>query len=148
MNTNGIFSFFSKRKWVLAALFIIIPVGFLCKFYTGPAHRWFNNYGAGLLYEVFWCLVVFFFIPAKKYTTPIAISVFVITSILEILQLWHPWFLQQARSTFLGRALLGTTFVWWDFPHYLLGCAVGWLCMRVISRTFDRPDPPPKPAAK
>ena len=145
MNTNNIASFFLKRKWIFAALFIVTPAGFLCKWYSGPAHRWFNNYGAGLLYEVFWCLVVFLFIPHKKHTTPIAISVFVITSILEILQLWQPWFLQQVRSSFPGSALLGTTFVWWDFPHYLLGCAIGWLFMRTICKTFQKPDLPSKP---
>jgi hypothetical protein len=63
----------------------------------------------------------------------IAIGVFVVTSLLEVLQLWHPWALEQARATFLGRALLGTTFAWWDFPHYALGCALGWVWMRGIS---------------
>ena len=137
---SSIVSFFLKRKWILLSLCIITLTGFLFKSYLGPAHKWFNDYGAGLLYEVFWCLVVFFFIPAKKYTTPIAISVFVITSILEVLQLWRPPILQQIRSTFLGQALLGTTFVWRDLPHYVLGCFIGWLWMRTLSKGFDRVD--------
>lgn len=137
MNTNGIISFFLKRKWILLLLCIITPAGFLFKGYCGPGHKWFNDYGAALPYEVFWCLVIFFFIPARKHATPIAISIFVITSILEILQLWHPWFLQNARSTFLGKTFLGTTFVWWDFPHYLLGCLIGWFSMRALAKGFD-----------
>ena len=133
MNTNDILLSFLKRKWIFVTLLIVTAGGFQFKWYYGPGHSWFNNYGAGVLYEVFWCLAVFFFIPRKKYATSIAVSVFVITSILETLQLWSPWFLQQARSTFLGKALLGTTFVWWDFPHYLLGCTIGWLCMQALS---------------
>ena len=128
-------SFLLKRRWILLSLCIVTPAGFLFKSYTGPAHTWFNNYGAGLLYEVFWCLVVFFFMPSKKKATTIAISVFVITSILEILQLWQLPVLNELRRSFCGRALLGTTFVWWDFPHYALGCFIAWLWMRALSKT-------------
>jgi hypothetical protein len=53
------------------------------------------------------------------------VAVFAVTCALEVLQLWHPAPLEAVRGTFLGRTLLGTTFVWWDFPHYALGCALG-----------------------
>jgi hypothetical protein len=142
MNIRNIVSFFSKRKWVLVALFIVTPAGFLSKSYSGTGHKWFNEYAGGVLYEVFWCLVVFFFAPKKKYATTIALAVLLITCILETLQLWQPLFLQQVRSSFLGKALLGTTFVWWDFPHYVLGCLIGWLCMRAISKKSEEPKPP------
>ena len=139
MNTgkmSGFVCFFLKRKWILFSLCIITLAGFLSKYYSGPGHKWFNDYSAGLLYEVFWCLVVFFFIPLPKYATPIAMSVFVVTCMLEILQLWHPWFLQQMRSTFLGKTVLGTTFVWWDFPHYVIGSFIGWVLIRKIPTKF------------
>jgi len=123
------------RKWILLSLCLVTPLGFLFKFYAGPGHIWFNDYGAGLLYEVFWCLVVFFFMPHRKYITRIALWVFVITCILETLQLWHPHFLQLIRSTFLGAALIGTTFVWLDFPHYILGCLLAWLWMFALSNS-------------
>jgi hypothetical protein len=132
MNTGTIISFFLKRRWILAALFIVTPAGFLFKLYSGPAYHWFNDYGAAVMYEIFWCIVIFFFCPRKSAVTKIAVGVFLATSFLEVLQLWHPLFLQQIRSTFLGGALLGTTFVWWDFPHYALGCLIGWLLMRAI----------------
>lgn len=118
------------RKRVLIALLVITPLGFWFKLYTGPGRAWLNNSAAGTLYEVFWCLVVFFFWPCREFVTRIAVGVFVVTSLLEVLQLWHPWALEQIRATFLGRALIGTTFAWWDFPHYALGCALGWLGMR------------------
>jgi len=43
----------------------------------------------------------------------------------KCLQLWHPPFLELIRSTFWGRALIGTSFSWWDFPHYIFGSAIG-----------------------
>ena len=125
---------------VVLTLLVVTPLGFAFKFYSGPGNGWFNNYGAGVLYEVFWCLVVFFFIPKKRYITFIAIGVFTVTSIFETLQLWQPQFLQEIRSTFLGAALLGTTFVWWDFFYYILGCLVGWLCMQLLSEGFEQVD--------
>jgi len=121
------------RKRVILSLAVITPVGFLFKLYSGPAQWWFNDYGAGLLYEIFWCLVVFFFIPSRKSAMKISLWVFGITCILEFLQLWHPWILEQIRSTFLGKALIGTSFSWWDFPHYVMGCIIGWLWLRRIS---------------
>jgi len=138
MNTNSIVSFLLKRKWIILSLCIITPAGFLFKRYSGPAHKWFNDYGAAVMYEIFWCMIIFLFRPRKETTTKIAVGVFLVTSLLEILQLWQPWFLQQVRSTFLGGALLGTTFVWWDFPHYVLGCLIGWLWMRAFSNQNRR----------
>ncbi len=138
MSTGAFILLFLKRKWVLLSLCVVTLTGFSFKSYSGPGAWWFNDYGAGVFYEVFWCLVIFFLLPKKKHTTHIAASVFVVTCLLEILQLWQPPFLEQLRSTFLGAALLGTTFVWWDFPHYLLGCFLGWLWMRVLAKGFVR----------
>ncbi len=148
MNISSIISFFLKRKWILLSLCIITPAGFLFKTYSGPVHKWFNDYGAAVMYEIFWCMVIFLFCPRKKAATKIAAGVFTVTSFLEVLQLWHPSFLQRARSTFLGQALLGTTFTWWDFPHYFLGSLIGWLCMRALSKGFDPSDLRHNPAAK
>ncbi len=120
------------RKRIIYYLIIITPAGFLFKFYSGPAESWFNDYGAGLLYEIFWILVIFFFLPSRKAIKKIPPFVFVFTSVLEILQLWHPWLLEQIRSTFIGRALIGTSFSWWDFPHYAIGCLIGWIWIRQL----------------
>ena len=120
------------RKHTLLALSIVTPLGFLFKLYSGPVHIWFNYYGAGLLYVIFWILVVFFFYPDKNAVKKIPVWVFCITCVLEILQLWHPWMLEKIRSFFLGRALIGTTFVWWDFFHYAAGSLIGWILIRWI----------------
>ena len=115
-----------SRLRIALALVLVTPLGFGFKFYRGPGHVWFNDYGAGLLYEVFWILVFLFFWPTKRALRRISAWVFVVTCALETLQLWHPPFLELIRSTFLGRALIGTSFVWWDFPHYVIGTALGY----------------------
>jgi hypothetical protein len=120
----------NTRKYCIYSLMAVTPVGFGFKLYTGPAQRWFNDYGAGLLYEIFWILVVFLIFPKEKLVCKIPVWVFIITCALEILQLWNPWILQAIRSSFFGRALIGTTFAWWDFAHYAFGCFLGWLWLR------------------
>jgi len=103
-----------------AFLLVLIPLGFGTKYYQGPGHEFFNNSFAGALYVIFWCLVLFWAFP-KQAPLKSAGVVFVGTCILEVLQLWHPTFLEAARSTFLGRAILGGTFDPADFFCYLLG---------------------------
>jgi len=128
--------FFLRRWWILVSLCVITPLGFWFKVYGGPGRWWFYYYGGGVAYEIFWCLVAFFFWPRRGNALKIAICVFVVTCALETLQLWHPPFLEHIRATFAGKALIGTTFVWWDFPHYVLGSFIGWLWMSCGSRFF------------
>ena len=118
------------RKHTVYSLLAVTPVGFGFKFYNGPAKWWFNNYGAGLLYEIFWILIVFLIFPKERLARKIPVWVFIITCGLEILQLWNPRILQAIRSSFIGRALIGTTFAWWDFAHYAFGCFLGLLWLR------------------
>jgi hypothetical protein len=122
------------RKYCLYSLLVVTPIGFWFKFYTGPFQWWFNDYGAGLLYEIFWILIVFLIFPKEKLVRKIPVCVFIVTCALEILQLWDPWILQTIRSSFIGRALIGTTFSWWDFPHYAVGCFLGWLMLRWLCK--------------
>ena len=86
------------------------------------------------MYEVFWILMGFFFWPKKELANKIALWVLIGTSVLKVLQLWHPWHLEKIRSYFLGKALVGTWFTLWDFPHYVVGCLLGWLVVKLIIR--------------
>jgi Protein of unknown function (DUF2809) len=122
----------NQTRFIIISILIVVPMGLLSKFYSGPAHQWFNDYGGDILYEIFWCLFAFWFFRSRRAIIQIPIWVFVITCILEFLQLWHPPLLNQIRATLIGKLLLGTTFVWWDFPHYLLGCVLGWLWLRQL----------------
>jgi len=107
----------------IISIALIIPAGIYSKFYSGPAAGWVNNYLGGILYVVFWCLVTFL-CTKLRWPWRVAICVGITTSILEILQLWHPPFLETIRSTFIGATLLGTTFTWLDFPYYVAGSII------------------------
>jgi hypothetical protein len=113
----------------------IVPVGFYTKLYDGPAADWVNDSLGGVFYEVFWCLAVFLVFPKARSRT-IALSVLVVTCILEFAQLWHPTALTIIRSHFLGATLLGTTFSWYDFPYYVVGAAIGWAWVSWLRHKF------------
>ncbi|MEC4806742.1 MAG: DUF2809 domain-containing protein [Jaaginema sp. PMC 1079.18] len=120
------------RLLALISLIIITPIGFWTKFYQGIGHTWFNNYGGAILYEIFWCLFFFLLRPKRETLWQAPLFVFLLTCFLELLQLWQNPTLVTIRSTFLGRMLLGTTFVPWDFFYYLVGCILGGLWLRFI----------------
>lgn len=115
----------TKQKWALILLLLITPLGFYTKYYSGPAADWVNDSLGGIFYEIFWCLLVFlFFINTKAWV--IAASVFIVTCFLEVLQLWHPEFLEFIRSYFIGRIILGTSFNLYDFIYYFIGSLMGY----------------------
>ncbi len=120
----------------LAALAVVTPLGFATKAYAGPGAYWVNSHAGGVLYVIFWVLVIVFIRPQ---TSPWAAGplVFAATCLLEALQLLSTPTLAAVRSTFLGHALIGSTFGWWDFPHYLLGAVLG------VAVTLRATRPPP-----
>ncbi|MCD4730999.1 MAG: DUF2809 domain-containing protein [Bacteroidales bacterium] len=122
-----------QRLITVLILIVIVPLGFITKFYSGPAEDWINNSVGGLLYEVFWCLVIAFIFTKIK-PIKIAIWVFIITCMLEFLQLWHPVFLEVVRNNFIGRIILGNSFNWMDFPYYFAGSILGYLILAGIIR--------------
>lgn len=125
----------SRRKVFLCLLFVI-PLGFITKFYQGPAEAWLHNYAGGILYEFFWCLVVALVWPRASGQC-IALWIFIVTSALEFTQLWHTPLLESIRSTFIGRTFIGTSFSWFDFPYYIVGCIIGWACIEGLRKTKD-----------
>ena len=100
-----------------AVLGVVTPLGFATKFYAGPGAAWVANSAGGFFYVLFWVFLVLSFSPGAR-PAAVAIGVLGMTSLLEVLQLWHPPLLERVRSTFLGHALLGSTFSWWDFAYY------------------------------
>ena len=116
------------RKKILMVLLFLIPLGFFTKLYNGPWQEWCNYYSGGLLYEIFWCLIIAFTAPniSKR---KIALGVLVVTCCLEFLQLYHHPVLENIRSTFLGKTLIGHSFSWLDFPYYFIGCGLGYIIL-------------------
>ncbi|MBS1272491.1 MAG: hypothetical protein MAGBODY4_01637 [Candidatus Marinimicrobia bacterium] len=117
------------RTLIFLTILVITPLGFGTKFYYGPGEFWIQHYGGGVFYEIFWILVVTFLIP-KVRTWLVAFFVFLSTSMLELLQLWHPPFLESLRSHFIGATVLGVGFDWWDFLYYVVGCFLGYLLVK------------------
>lgn len=124
-----------KSRWLtFLSLLVITALGLLSKFYSGFGYKWVNNYAGGIFYEIFWCLFLFFFTANKLALFKIPILVFCITCVLEILQLGKVPFLETIRATLIGRLLLGTTFSWLDFLHYMIGCLIGYIWLQQIQR--------------
>ena len=127
--------FFKNHRGLTAFWIVLITAaGFGLKAYSGPGQGWPNNYGAGVFYEVFWILILYFFWPASATLRIAPFGIFAATSVLEFLQLSDAPLLEKIRETFLGRTLIGTDFVWLDFPHYVLGCILGGLLIQYIQR--------------
>jgi hypothetical protein len=129
--------FLLKRKFTLFSLVLITPLGFMIKMYSGPPDSWISQHLAGSFYEIFWILIIYLFLAERISIHIIPVFVFLLTSLLEFLQLWHPTFLEVVRSTFTGRVLIGSTFSWFDFPFYILGCIIGWFWIRALARWED-----------
>ena len=135
----------NARPLTAICLAVVVPLGFGLKLYHGAnapggaaLQHYLNNSLAGVVYEVFWCLLAFLVWPRRGAIVPICLGVFLVTTGLEFLQLWrppapHP--LAAARATILGKVLLGTTFSWLDIPHYAAGCLIGGACMVAIDRS-------------
>ncbi|MBN1130882.1 MAG: DUF2809 domain-containing protein [Chitinispirillaceae bacterium] len=123
-----------SRIPVFLLIVVVVPLGFGLKYYGGPGREWCNLYGAAVLYELFWCLVAFLVFPSRKAVPWIASGVLLGTCVLELLQLFHHPALTAVRSSLVGVWLIGNSFDWFDFPHYVLGSAIGWAVLRHIAR--------------
>ena len=124
-----------ERLRLGTVLVLLVPAGFLVKFAVPGAFGWWCRlYGAAVLYEVFWVVFLRLVFPQLAPVWCAAI-VLVFTCILEVLQLWHPVWLEAIRATFLGAAVLGTSFDKWDFPHYAMGSALGGFLVLAIARS-------------
>ncbi len=130
-----------RAHLILLGLIIITPLGLLSKIYTGIGQKWVQDYSGDVLYEIFWCLVIFWFIPSFKdlgklqsITIKIASWVFAVTCAIEVSQLWFYLVPNAISSSLIWRMLLGVGFSWWDFPHYALGSLMGWGIIFQIGR--------------
>jgi hypothetical protein len=121
------------RYWLLlVTLVAVVPLGFASKHYSGPAQSWVNNSLSGIFYELFWILVGAILLPRVK-PWRIAAVVLMATCVLELLQLTDLAVLVYLRSFYLGRVLVGDTFVVSDLFYYIAGCAIGWLLLELIA---------------
>ena len=122
------------RARILICLAVAVLLGFLMwRYYRGWGEIWVRFYVWGAVYEIIWCLFLFFFWPSKAYIVKIPVIVFILTCILEFLQLWGAPLLERFRETLIGMALIGTDFVWLQFPFYVLGSAVSVVLLALLA---------------
>lgn len=112
---------------------LVVAFGLACKLYRGPGSNLINNFGpASIAYVVLLALLMFAIKPKREKIVPIILVAFVLTCVIEFMQLWQPEWLTMVRSTVLGRLILGTTFNLLDFPAYLIGAIVSGLILRTL----------------
>ena len=125
----------NRRLVILILLLVIVPLGLFSKAYLGIGQTWVNNYLGDILYEIFWCLFFFWFFPNRRAIVIIPVTVFIVTSSIEVSQLFFNRVPTELRETIIWKLLLGSVFVWWDFPHYALGSVLGWSILNKIYYT-------------
>lgn len=121
------------RLWTAVALVVIVPLGLATKRYPIEGLAWVQENSGGALYVVFFCLAALLVWPRARIWI-IALAVLAATCGVEVLQLWHPPWLEAIRDTTPGALVLGSTFVWADFPFYFIGAALGWGLMWMLTR--------------
>lgn len=117
-----------ERQSIVKTVVLIILVaalGVLAKLYPTEEAMWVCNHLAGTFYVVELALILHLIFPDHM-AFLLAMAAFLITSLVEFLQIWHPGFLESFRASFIGHTILGSTFSWLDFPWYLGGALIGW----------------------
>jgi len=84
------------------------------------------------LYALIWPVAVVL-VDAILSSWVAASGVLFVTCGLEFLQFWDFLELQAVREMFVGHALLGSTFSWWDLAHYGVGAVLGALLVRGVT---------------
>ena len=119
------------------AIFCLTSVA-LCLLYARFRDRlppWWESHGGGIPYVMFWIALFFTMFPKTSWILRICVAAITATCCLEFAQLVNPEPLASFRKTKFGAALLGTTFVWNDFPPYFIGGIIGWVILHCIAKT-------------
>ena len=134
MTTDGTGGTLDRRRLGLMTA-LLVPIGVATKLVAVPAAAWIVANLGGAVYVAFWTLLV---LTARPDLRParVALVALLLTSAVEVLQLWHPPWLEAVRDTLPGRALLGRHFSWVDFPFYVLG-AVAAVALSRLARRAD-----------
>jgi hypothetical protein len=126
------------RLYLAIAMFISLALGIGSRVDTVPLAAWVQNSAGAMFYELFWMFLVAYSIPELA-AGAIAGLIFILTSLLELLQLYQHPILDTIRQTLVGRLLIGSHFDPWDFLHYFIGCMIGWFLLRQLQRQVLTP---------
>jgi len=126
--------FTKQRIKILFCLAVAVLLGFwMWRYYRGWAEYWIRFYVSGAVYVIIWSLAFFFLWPNKTNIVRIPIVIFILTCVLEFLQLWKAEFLERIRATLAGAALIGTDFVWQQIPYYVLGTVISIFLLAILA---------------
>lgn len=125
---------FTKTTWIVIGLILLVAaLGISAKLLPFAKGTWICNHLSGLFYVTELCLILYLFFPDHS-SGVLGLGAFFITALLEILQLWHPAFLEWVRSSFIGRSILGSTFNWMDYPYYVGGAVLGVVILELVRK--------------
>jgi glycopeptide antibiotics resistance protein len=119
------------RLALLIGMVSIIPFGYCVRFSTQLHAPLLQDIVGSVAYQILLMMVVAFISPRLSLVKN-AIGVFIVSSAIEFQQLCQLPFLVAVRATWVGRVILGNTFLWSDFPPYALGCLLGWIILRTL----------------
>ncbi len=124
--------FYRQRLVFIINILAIVPLGYAIRF-SHILPEYVRDAGGSIAYQIFWMLLVLFIYPPANLRLT-AIWGCIGSCAIELLQLYQPPWLQDIRATLPGRLVLGTTFLWSDFPAYFIGSYLGWLWVRWLGK--------------
>ena len=124
-----------KRLILLISLVPFCIIGIFVKLYMGRYSLVWPDKIAGTFYVIFWSFFIALIFPDKP-RLKLVLVVFIITCLLEFTQLYSFAVLDAIRSTFVGRAMIGTSFSWSDFPWYLIGALLAYSMLQLLNRAY------------
>jgi hypothetical protein len=108
---------------LIITLLFLIPIGLATKFYHGPGHLWVMMYAGDIFYPMFWFFLGMLILP-RVHPMKMSLAVFLFCTAVEFTQLLNGPLLLWLRQSFIGRTLVGVSFVWMDIVYYAAGCVV------------------------
>ena len=120
-----------RRVPLCVALLVVTALGLGTSAYEGPERLWVRDHGSGILYVMFWILLVLCVRPDSS-PARVSLVVCVLTCLVEFSQLIDAKWLIDIRKTWLGASLLGIGFKWSDLPYYAIGAIAGWGLARLL----------------
>jgi hypothetical protein len=113
-----------SRGWLVAAAALTVGAGLGSRAFGAHLPRFVAEYAGDALYATLVFVLAALVIPRAK-GAHLALVAFGFSAMVEGSQAVHLGVLDAVRATLPGRLVLGTTFVWSDFPCYFAGALLG-----------------------
>ena len=123
-----------KRRAIYFILYlIVVPIGYATRKLPQLFHPFIAEFGGDTLWAA---MFVFLFraIWSKTALWKLVLYTYLFTVAIEISQLYHAPWIDRLRSSFLGKMLLGSGFLWSDLACYLTGVVFAWLVATFVDK--------------